>query len=67
LADGTRKLVVRCGKEQFTGKTEVRFSQPTESSCTVNAKTASSRLSAKITVSAPGEFNCFSGGEMRCE
>ena len=68
LAEGTRKLVVRCGGEQFTGVAEVRFGVPKASSCSVKAMMAGSgRLSAKLTKLEPGEINCFAGGEKRCE
>ena len=68
LAEGTRKLVVRCGGEQFTGVAEVRFEMPKASSCSVKAMmSGSGRLSAKLTKLEAGEINCFAGGEKRCE
>jgi serine/threonine protein kinase len=67
LMEGTRKLIVRCGRDQFSGKTEVRFPVPDASECTVKAMTASSRMSVKIEVSSVGEIKCFSNGEKRCE
>jgi serine/threonine-protein kinase len=67
LAEGTRKLIVRCGREQFSGVDEVRFAVPDTKSCTVTAFTASAKMRSKLSDLKPGEVNCFAGGEKKCD